>query len=231
MGAILTALEQLGVQIERHNADFLPFSVRGTGKVIGGRVELDASSSSQFVSALLLAGAEFDQGLHLVHTGAKVPSLPHIEMTLEVLKVAGVKAFQVEERFEWVVRPGVVTLPGLVVEPDLSNAGPFMCAALANPSGGQVRILHFPEHTTQPGREFLSILPRLGAVVDTSELSLRSQVRVQSDGSVQGVDVNLAHAGEITPTVAALCAIARGSHNCVEWGICAGMKPTAWRVS
>ncbi|MDR2508741.1 MAG: 3-phosphoshikimate 1-carboxyvinyltransferase [Candidatus Ancillula sp.] len=216
-GAILDALEALGAEIVRKNGDFLPFSIRGKGALRGGRVELDASGSSQFVSALLLVGPRFKKGLHIVHTGAKIPSLPHIDMTLDVLNESGIKAYRVDDRFEWMVSPGEVNLPDVYIEPDLSNAGPFMCAALANPSGGVMEIPSFPDVTTQPGAQFLDILPQFGAKVlrthDETPAGIRSgasSVRIASEGNINGIDVDLRAAGEITPTVAALCALANG---------------------
>ena len=85
---LLAGLRGLGVDID---GDRLPFSVRGTGSVAGGTVEIDASASSQFVSGLLLSGAAFTDGLTIVHTGESVPSAPHVAMTVAMLRDAGVE--------------------------------------------------------------------------------------------------------------------------------------------
>ncbi|GHT82419.1 3-phosphoshikimate 1-carboxyvinyltransferase [Actinomycetota bacterium] len=262
MGPILDGLEQLGVSMVRENGEFMPFVVQGTGRIEGGEVKIDASSSSQFVSALLLCGAKFTKGLHLIHTGTKVPSMPHIDMTIECLKLAGVKAKRVDDKFEWIVEPGEINLPAIDVEPDLSNAGPFLCAALANPAGGQISIPNWPKTTTQPGQYFPAILEQMGAVVqnvpyrsqlqgtldpnsrsrlspqhfsleETASLAEKNfggfpsvdfdmghfgqltddggnAMTIRSDGKIKGVELDLSAAGEIAPTVAALCALAEG---------------------
>jgi 3-phosphoshikimate 1-carboxyvinyltransferase len=206
MGPMLDALEQLGVEIIRENRDFLPFTVVGKGEIQGGRVEIDASASSQFVSGLLLAAAKFTNGVEIVHIGETVPSLPHIEMTLHCLKQAGVTCrMSSTSTSSWIVEPGEIQLPELTVEPDLSNAGPFLCAALANPGGGVVRVSNWPSSTTQPGAFFKDVLREFGASTAFSEQ--KSLLTVQSDGTIRGVDLDLKAAGEIAPTVAALCTL------------------------
>ena len=87
IAVLLDALRGLGVEID---GDGLPFTVRGTGSVAGGTVEIDASASSQFVSGLLLSGAAFTDGLTIMHTGDSVPSAPHVAMTVSMLRDAGV---------------------------------------------------------------------------------------------------------------------------------------------
>src|SRR5690606_4650342 len=86
MRAILDALRDLGADIADEGRGALPFTVHGAGSLRGGRVEVDASLSSQFVSGLLLAAPRFEEGVHVVHTGERLPSRPHIEMTLEALR-------------------------------------------------------------------------------------------------------------------------------------------------
>jgi 3-phosphoshikimate 1-carboxyvinyltransferase len=82
---LLTALRQLGVEIDDGGRGRAPFTVHGTGAVRGGLVEVDASESSQIVSGLLLAAARFDDGIDLRLTGG-VPSMPHVEMTVTTLR-------------------------------------------------------------------------------------------------------------------------------------------------
>ena len=91
VGQMLTALGTLGVRVDDGGRGALPFAVHGTGSVPGGTVTIDASASSQFVSALLLAGARYDHGVDVRHVGKPVPSLPHIEMTLEALRQRGLR--------------------------------------------------------------------------------------------------------------------------------------------
>ena len=145
-----TALRTLGVRVEEHGEPgHLPFTVHGRGSVRGGQVDVDASASSQFVSGLLLAAARFEQGLTLRHTGRTLPSLPHIEMTVALLREAGVEVDDSRPAI-WQVAPGPIAGRDVRVEPDLSNAAPFLCAALV--AGGTVRVPGWPTSTTQPGR-------------------------------------------------------------------------------
>jgi 3-phosphoshikimate 1-carboxyvinyltransferase len=201
MGPVLRALRDLDVEVVEHGEPgHLPFTVSGTGAVAGGTVDVDASASSQFVSGLLLTAARFDRGLTLRHTGPTLPSLPHIEMTVELLRAAGV-AVDDSVPTVWRVEPGAVAARDVRVEPDLSNAAPFLCAALV--AGGTVRVPGWPAATTQPGALLPGILERMGAAtrLDGDVLS------VTGTGPVRGVDLDLHAAGEIAPTLAALAAL------------------------
>ena len=204
MAPVVEGLRQLGVRVEDGGRGTLPLSVVGTGTVPGGTVTIDASGSSQFVSALLLAAVRFDSALVLRHDApGGVPSLPHVEMTLQVLRDAGVSAERVSER-EWRVEPGAVAGLDVTVEPDLSNAGPFLAAAVA--TGGTVSIPDWPAHTTQGGDHWRHILPSFGARVTVQN----GVFTVTGSDELQGVDLDLSEAGELAPTVAALCALASG---------------------
>lgn len=199
MGATIEALRRLGVEVHDDGAGALPFTVTGTGTVSGGRLEIDAGASSQFVTALLLAAPRFRNGLHLVHRGSSVPSADHIRMTVEVLRGVGV---EVDDSVpsEWRVAPGAVSAFDVAIEPDLSNAGPFLAAALA--AGGTVRMPGWPQETTQVGDKWRSILPRLGADVRLDD----GMLTVTGTGRITGADLD--GTSELAPTVAALCALA-----------------------
>ena len=195
---LLDALRSLGVDID---GDGLPFAVRGTGSVAGGTVEIDASASSQFVSGLLLSGAAFADGLTIVHTGASVPSAPHIAMTVSMLRDAGVELDDTQAN-RWRVAPGPIAARHWVVEPDLSNAVPFLAAAVV--SGGIVRVTGWPEGSIQPADDVFAILEKLGSVVRHGS----SYLEVQGAQRYGGFDVDLHDVGELTPAVAALAALA-----------------------
>ena len=195
---LLDALRGLGVDID---GDSLPFSVRGAGAVAGGTVEIDASASSQFVSGLLLSGAAFTDGLTIVHTGESVPSAPHVAMTVSMLRDASVEVDDTQAN-RWRVAPGPIAPRHWAIEPDLSNAVPFLAAAVV--SGGIVRVTGWPQLTIQPADTILAILEKLGSAVRHSS----SYIEVQGSGAYQGVDVDLHDVGELTPAVAALAALA-----------------------
>ncbi|MGY5764928.1 3-phosphoshikimate 1-carboxyvinyltransferase [Brachybacterium sp. DNPG3] len=207
MGPVIQVLRAQGVEVTEHGEPgYLPFTVHGTGRLPGGRVEVDASASSQFISNALLIGARCEQDLELVHVGEVLPSLPHIEMTVETLREAGVDAaFAPDEagRPRWIVRRGALAVGDVVVEPDLSNAGPFLAAAMV--TGGTIAVADWPEATTQPGDAYRDLLERMGAEVWRDE---DGALCVRGTGTIRGLDADLSATGELTPTIAALAALA-----------------------
>lgn len=209
MGAIIRALADLGVDVTDDGDGAMPFSFTGTGSVRGGRLEIDASASSQFVSGLLLSAPRFDEGLHLTHVGERLPSLPHIDMTVAALRARGVRVGQPTVG-EWVVHPGPIAARDVVIEPDLSNAAPFAAAALV--AGGTVRIRTWPTHTTQVGADLETLLPLWGATVtrDGDDLVFDGGVGVASGASLPGVTLDLSRGGELAPALVALSALADG---------------------
>lgn len=204
MGPLLDALRTLGFAVTE-GADRLPFTIAGTGWVRGGPVRLDASGSSQFVSGLLLSGARFEHGVEVVHDGPPIPSMPHLQMTMQMLAEHGVRAdADVEDprRARWGVLPGVIRARDRDVEPDLSNALPFLAAAMA--TGGEVTVTGWPEHTTQPGGRLPDLLGRMGG---RSRLT-RDGLTIVGPDRLQGLEADLHDEGELTPVLAALCALA-----------------------
>ena len=201
MGELIKALRDLGVDIDDGGHWALPFTVRGHGQIRGGAVQIDASASSQFVSGLLLAAPRFDVGLHLVHTGERLPSLPHIDMTIEALSRRGVHVERPAPN-EWVVAAGPVRAKDIAVEPDLSNAAPFLAAAMV--AGGAVTVTDWPAHSTQPGAMLSDILTVMGARVSRRGGALT----VTGGDRIVGVDLDLSAAGELTPTLVGLAALA-----------------------
>jgi len=200
---VLAALRTLGVEVDDEGRGALPFRIRGTGAVRGGLVVVDASASSQFVSALLLAGARYDEGVDVRHDGKPVPSLPHIDMTVAILREHGVEVDDSEAN-RWTVAPGVVKPVDHLIEPDLSNAAPFL--ALAAVTGGRVTVRDWPAATTQAGDALRDILQLMGCTVTLDDAGLT----VVGPPRLEGVDVDLHDHGELTPAVAAMCALAAG---------------------
>ncbi|MFN8045589.1 MAG: 3-phosphoshikimate 1-carboxyvinyltransferase [Dermatophilaceae bacterium] len=203
MGPILAGLRTLGVEVDDGGRQALPFTVRGAGRVHGGSVTIDASASSQFVSGLLLSGARYDHGVTVHHDGPQLPSLPHIDMTVEALRDAGVDVDDTEPH-TWRVEPGEVHAIDVTIEPDLSNAAQFLAAALV--TGGRVTVPGWPAHTTQAGDHLRELLELAGGQVELD----RDGLTVSGTGTVTGLDVDLHDASELTPVVAALCALADG---------------------
>lgn len=207
MATTIDALRSLGVAVVDDGRGSLPFTIHGTGMVEGGEITIDASASSQFVSGLLLAAPRFRDGLVLRHAGERLPSLPHIEMTIDTLARRGVTVTSPEPA-TWVVAPGEIAGADVHTEPDLSNAGPFLAAALL--AGGRVTIAGWPESTTQVGDLFRTLLPRFGATVtrEAEGLTVDGGAGWRGGRRWEGVDLDLSEGGELAPTFAALAALA-----------------------
>src|SRR5690606_6293498 len=197
MGPIITALRALGAEIDDGGRGALPFTVRGTGAVQGGRVTIDASGSSQLVSGLLLAAPRFDKGVEVRHEGPPVPSAPHLAMTVHMLREAG--ASVETDRDLWRVAPGPLRGREWAIEPDLSNAAQFLGAALV--TGGRVTVPGWPSETTQPGDALRGLLAAMGAEVSLGPdgLTVRG-----SGGGFSGPDADLPAVGALTPVRAAI---------------------------
>jgi 3-phosphoshikimate 1-carboxyvinyltransferase len=198
---LIAGLRALGVRIDDDGRGRAPFTVHGTGAVRGGPVTVDASESSQIVSGILLAAARFDEGVDLALAGG-VPSMPHVEMTVTTLREHGVDVVATDRG--WRVSPGPIAALDRVLEPDLSNAAPFLAAALV--TGGRVTVRDWPEDTTQPGGRLDRLLGAMGAAVVRTDEGLE----VSGTGRIGPLVADLGEVGELTPVLAALCALADG---------------------
>jgi 3-phosphoshikimate 1-carboxyvinyltransferase len=199
MGPILAAMRALGADVD---GDALPFTVRGAGAVSGGSVTIDASGSSQLVSGLLLAAPRYTKGVEVRHEGPPVPSGAHLAMTVRMLRDAGASAEAGDD--VWRVLPGGLRGGEIDIEPDLSNAAPFLAAALV--AGGQVTVRDWPAETTQPGDALRQLLGEMGGTVayEAGDLTVRGT------GTITGIDVNLGDVSELSCVIAALAALADG---------------------
>jgi len=197
---VIKALEQLGASIEHGNKYRLPLTINGSGEIKGGEVEVDASASSQFISALMLLGPATKNGLTIRNIGKSLPSMPHIEMTIQMLRQFGATV-EVGQN-SWTVRAGDLLGQDLTIEPDLSNAAPFMAAAMI--CGGSVEILDWPKSTSQPGDQLRDIFAKMGAKVEQSNEGLK----ISGSGKINGIDIDLHNVGELTPSIAAVAALA-----------------------
>ena len=197
---VIKALEQLGASIEHGNKYRLPLTINGSGGIKGGEVEVDASASSQFISALMLLGPATKNGLTIRNIGKSLPSMPHIEMTIQMLRQFGATV-EVNEN-SWTVRSGDLSGQDLTIEPDLSNAAPFMAAAMI--CGGSVEILDWPKSTSQPGDQLRDIFAKMGARIEQNNEGLK----ISGSGKINGIDIDLHNVGELTPSIAAVAALA-----------------------
>jgi 3-phosphoshikimate 1-carboxyvinyltransferase len=204
LAPLLGALRDLGARLDDGGRAALPLTVLGTGRLRGGTASIDASSSSQLVSGLLLAAPRYHEGLHLRHAGPPVPSALQLAMTVQMLRDAGaaVEEVSASDRREWTVKPGPLAARDVLVPPDLSTAAPFLAAAMV--AGGRVRVPGWPARAYQPGDRLPELLTRMGSrcVLDGAGLT------VTGTGAIEGIDADLADCGELTPVIAALAALA-----------------------
>lgn len=202
LGPVIAALEDLGIEIEHGGRYSLPMVVKSKGKIPGGALTIDASASSQFLSALLLIAPSTRDGIVATHKGGPLPSMPHIDMTVQILRDFGAEVTVDKSGNSWSVSAGALEGKDLVIEPDLSNAAPFLSIAMV--CGGSITIADWPEVTTQPGDQLREILTAMGATISRG----RDGLTITGGESIHGIDIDLHDVGELTPAIAALAALA-----------------------
>ena len=202
LAPVIAALEELGIEIEHGGRYSLPMVVKSKGVIPGGSLTIDASASSQFLSALLLIGPSTTNGITATHKGGALPSMPHIDMTVQMLRDFGAEVTVDKGVQSWSVAAGRLNGVDLVIEPDLSNAAPFLSIAMV--CGGSITIADWPKETTQPGDQLREILTQMGAQVSLSGDGLT----ITGGESIHGIDIDLHDVGELTPAIAALAALA-----------------------
>ena len=202
LGPVIAALEELGIKIEHDGRYSLPLVVKGKGSIPGGALTIDASASSQFLSALLLIAPSTSNGITATHKGGALPSMPHIDMTVQMLRDFGATVSVDKNAQNWRVESGALHGVDLVIEPDLSNAAPFLSIAMV--CGGSITIADWPKQTTQPGDQLREILTQMGAQVSINNEGLT----LTGGETIHGIDIDLHDVGELTPAIAALAALA-----------------------
>jgi 3-phosphoshikimate 1-carboxyvinyltransferase len=200
LAPLLRALADVGVRLDTGEGGGLPLLVHGAGGVRGGEVTIDASTSSQLVSGLLLAAPAFERGMLVRHVGPPVPSAPHLRMTVTMLRVAGSTVDDSVPEV-WQVAPSRLAGQRWVIEPDLSGAAPVLAAAMV--TGGEVTVPGWPRETTQPGDQLRDLLAAMGARVTLDERGLT----LRGTGTIRGLEADLGDVSELTPVLAALAAL------------------------
>jgi 3-phosphoshikimate 1-carboxyvinyltransferase len=200
VGQLLAGLRQAGVEIDDGGRGAVPFVVHGRGHTSGGAVTLDASASSQLISGLMLAAPRFETGVQISHHGKRIPSAPHIAMTAAMLTAAGAVVETAPDT--WRVRPGRLAPGTIAVEPDLSNAAPFLAAALV--TGGRVTIAGWPADSLQAAGQIMDVLQRMGAAWQPTAAGMR----IEGTGQIHGISADLRDISELAPVLTALAALA-----------------------
>jgi 3-phosphoshikimate 1-carboxyvinyltransferase len=202
LGPVIKALEELGIAIEHEGRYSLPLVIQAKGAIPGGALTIDASASSQFLSALLLVAPSMTNGIGAQHRGDSLPSMPHIDMTVQMLRDFGATVHVDKKAQSWRVEPGTLRGQDFVIEPDLSNASPFLSIAMV--CGGSITIADWPKNTTQPGDQLREIFTQMGARVEFTSEGLT----LTGGPAIHGIDIDLHDVGELTPSIAALAALA-----------------------
>lgn len=206
LGPVISALEDLGIEIDHDGRYSLPMIVKSKGQIPGGALTIDASASSQFLSALLLIAPSTRDGIVATHKGGPLPSMPHIDMTVQMLRDFGAEVVVDKAANSWSVSAGTLQGQDLVIEPDLSNAAPFLSIAMV--CGGSITIADWPEVTTQPGDQLREILTAMGATISRERDKNKGGLTITGGERIHGIDIDLHDVGELTPAIAALATLA-----------------------
>ncbi|HEY8465141.1 MAG TPA: 3-phosphoshikimate 1-carboxyvinyltransferase [Bacillota bacterium] len=206
MQPLLASLTALGAGFEfLDRPGYLPYRIRGTGAPVG-QVSLDAKISSQFLSALLLAGVGGAADLEITIAG-EVAAKPYVAMTLAMMEQFGVAV--INQEWTRLVVPAGQHYHGSShyrIEPDLSNANYFF--ALATLTGGTVLVKDVKLEALQGDIGFLKVLQQMGSRVEQQPDGVR--VTGPPEGVYPGVTVDLGATPDQTMTLAALAPFATG---------------------
>lgn len=201
MGDLTAALRDIGCEMTTAANDCLPIKFQGT-MLKGGRVRLDCSKSSQYLSALLLIAPLVPQGLEIEVTGELV-SRPYVDMTINAMETFGVKVNVYERLFS--VAPGQrYQSNAYVVETDVSQASYFWAAAAI--CKGSVLVRNVRLATKQGDIMFVRLLQQMGCTVAETD----DGVKVICETELKAIDADLSQAPDIVPTLAVVAAFAKG---------------------
>jgi len=209
-GPLLDAVEQLGGRAESTRGNGQAPLVVG-GPIDGGRASIPGDVSSQFVTALLMAGAVTPDGV-TVELETQLKSAPYVDITVEVLDAFGVDAEETAEGYRVTggqsYRPagGEYRVPG-----DFSSISYLLAAgAVAAPDGLVVEGAH---PSAQGDAAIVDILERMDATIswdrDAGEITV-------SESALSGIEVSVADTPDLLPTVAVLGAAADGTTSIVD---------------
>ncbi len=201
MGEMFDALSALGcVLLPLGEPGHLPVQIEAQG-LAGGSIQLRGDVSSQFLSGLLLAAPEMDEGLRVEMVGDLV-SQPYVEMTLKVMEAFGAQTAHDQYQSLSVQPTSYRAVSEFSVEPDASAASYFFAAAAL--LGGSVQIEGLGTQSLQGDLGFVEVLERMGAQVTRTATS----TRVVGTGVLRGIDVNMAEMSDTAQTLAAIAPFA-----------------------
>ena len=196
MGPLVDALSSLGARIRTAEGGRAPLAIGGPMR--GGRARLPGDVSSQFVSALLLAGAKTAEGITVDVVG-ELKSRPYVDITIEMMREFGARVDDVALHV-----PGQQTYAAR----DYTVPGDFSTAAFALAAGalaGEVRVENLPAKSAQGDRAILDHLETLGAKVTRGE-----RHATVCAAPLSGARIDLSDTPDLFPVLAAVAAHAAG---------------------
>ena len=194
---LLNALRSLGAQIVDHDGG-LPVSVHGPLR--GGAVTIDATTSSQFISALMMIGPVLPEGLHITLQGSPI-SLPYVNLTASVMELFGVSAHISHGSIR--IAPQEYSATSITIEPDASSASYPLAIAAA--TGSTVTIEDFGSSSLQGDKQIIDILRTMNADIDCTP---HSTTLTSNGNDLEGIDIDMSDISDLVPTVAALACFA-----------------------
>ena len=197
---LLDALTQIGVSARsQFNNGHLPVIVEANG-LEGGKTRLDASKSSQFLTALLLVAPYAKNDLEIEVLGDL--KTPYIDITLSVMEAFGVDVINEDYR-SFRIQSGQYYQPCIYnIEPDASSASYFFAAAAL--TGGRVTVQHLHLDSTQGDIRFVHVLEQMGCRVDVSDIG----ITVTGPRRLKGIDVDMKALSDTVLTLAAIAPFA-----------------------
>jgi 3-phosphoshikimate 1-carboxyvinyltransferase len=203
MQNLLDALIPLGVSaFSTRNNGKPPIIIRGGFK--GGKTCINGNVSSQYISSILMAAPYAETNVDL-HIKGDFISKPYVDMTLDIMK-----KFKVDVNYDragksFHIEPQIYRSRDYSVEGDYSSASYLIAAAASLNS--DLTVQNLPNNSKQGDKQILEIVKDMGSEVKVKN----NEVKIQGQGILKGIEVNLQNAPDLLPTVAALGAMAEGT--------------------
>lgn len=201
IGPLVDALRACGAEIHYSGVDgYPPLKINGR-RLVGGNIEIGASVSSQFISAILMIAPTMLRGISLTMTGDAV-SLPYIDLTLDLMQRSGIKCERSGSTIT--VPPGEYRPTALPAEGDWSAAAFwYEIEAL---TGGFLTLSNLNTESKQPDRRAMDLFGQLGAVTEQSYSTDCIELVGSPDVSPR-LTVDLSPTPDLAPAVAVTCSM------------------------
>ena len=201
---LVDGLKGLGVDVSTINSTGCPpLTVHASG-IRGGETTVQGSTSSQYLSSILLSAPYASKDV-IVHVKGKLVSRPYVVMSARMMMQFGARVSWKEDSEIYVFTDKKYAGREYMIESDYSSASYFAGAAAL--TGSHAVLTRLPANSLQGDAVFLEILERMGATVDQNE----ETVDVTGTGTLEAIDVDMYDFSDLVPTVAVLAAFARGT--------------------